>query len=605
MSSRPVGTVRQSQVITTYGPGSLVDLPKYSVIVAGLDTWRPAKDREVIEPRLATKIQGMTGVPFPRLYTPPPETGRARRGPNKRSYVGVRRFPEWFVVQSPDRTDGAGSGRPQATSRRLVHLRELDGNRFEKKPVVATRFVRACSRGHIDDLDWHRFVHREATTCRQALWLDELGESGDLADLSVRCECGKRRALSDAGEWNDNPLGNCGGKRPWLGKYATEDCSEQSRLLIRTASNAYFSQVVRVLSIPDQEMPIKKVIDSEWTIFQGVRSKGDLETLNIIPAVRRVREDFGDELTFKAIQAKRTGETDDRGPKQVELDAFLAAPEGFGDDVPVNPDYHARRLPRRFWKRSEASSGIDAVVQLHRLREVSALIGFTRLDAALPDIDGEFETDVTRAELDEDPKWFPAVENRGEGIFLSLRSDAVARWLERLSVEERIRNLEQGHAAWLASRKKQTPTFPGGTYVLLHTLSHLLMQSMALRCGYPATSIRERIYLDPQRERYGLLLYTASPDAEGTLGGLVQQARNIEEHLSVALRMGELCSSDPICGQHAPASSPEHRWLHGAACHSCALVSETSCEMRNEYLDRSLVVPTVGDTDAAFFQRPA
>ena len=97
------------------------------------------------------------------------------------------------------------------------------------------------------------------------------------------------------------------------------------------------------------------------------------------------------------------------------------------------------------------------------------------------------------------------------------------------------------------------------------------------------------------------MLYTGSPDAEGTLGGLVQQARHIEAHLDYALRMGALCSNDPICAYHVPVKSMEGRWLHGSACHGCALVAETSCEMRNDYLDRALVVPILGVADAAFF----
>ena len=137
--------------------------------------------------------------------------------------------------------------------------------------------------------------------------------------------------------------------------------------------------------------------------------------------------------------------------------------------------------------------------------------------------------------------------------------------------------------------------------MLLHTLSHLLIQSLAMRCGYPASSIRERIYADTEAQQFGILLYTGSPDAEGTLGGLVQQARHIEDHLAQALRMSALCSNDPVCAQHAPGESLEGRWLHGAACHGCALVAETSCEMRNDYLDRALVVPVLGVPDAAFF----
>jgi Domain of unknown function (DUF1998) len=279
---------------------------------------------------------------------------------------------------------------------------------------------------------------------------------------------------------------------------------------------------------------------------------------------------------------------------------MLAVPAGFGEDVPVDPDFHARRLPDRAWRHSKLSGGIEAVIQVHRLREVLTLVGFTRLESVTPDIDGEYDTDVERAQIAMEPQWFPAVENRGEGIFVKLAASSVHKWLDRSAVKSRLDALRLGHDRWSEDRKLARP-FPGGPYVLLHTLSHLLIQSLAMRCGYPASSIRERIYVDYGGHRYGLLLYTGSPDAEGTLGGLVQQARQFEDHLIQALRMSTLCSNDPICAQNTPGESMEGRWLHGAACHGCAFVAETSCEMRNDYLDRALVVPALGVSAAAFF----
>ena len=243
------------------------------------------------------------------------------------------------------------------------------------------------------------------------------------------------------------------------------------------------------------------------------------------------------------------------------------------------------------------------MIQVHRLREVLALAGFTRLEPVMPNVDGEYDTEVERADIALEPSWFPAVENRGEGILLQLRPSAVADWLGREAVGERLGELVSGHNAWASQRKSERP-FPGGPYVLLHTLAHLLVQSLSMRCGYPAASIRERIYVDARGERYALLLYTASPDAEGTLGGLVQEARRIEGHLEYALRAAELCSNDPVCAEHVPGQSMEERWLHGAACHGCTLIAETSCEMRNEYLDRALVVPALHAPGAAFFAAP-
>lgn len=593
MSRKAHGQIRRGQVITTYGPGALIDLPRHSAIVGGLDTWPKVSDLiEILEPRLTRKLQLMTGVTAPRLYAPPPDSN----DPSKPSLgIGAWRFPEWFVVQ--EKGDGEGNER----SRRLVHRKALDPKgRFDGKSVVATRFVRACPRGHVDDLDWIVFVHGIEDNCRQQLWLDERGTTGDLADLVVRCECKKSRSLYEATVIEASSLGTCRGARPWLGRNSNEDCKLPSRLLIRTASNAYFSQVVSVLSLPDRGSAVETAVAALWDDLQIVETAGDLAFLKKKPKIAEKLAPYTDVEVLNAILAAKSSKGGEKPVKQVELDALLAAPEGFGDDVPVDLNFHARRLPDRAWRRSSRCDGIEAVTQLHRLREVLALVGFTRLEAVTPDINGEYETDVERAQIALEPTWFPAVENRGEGIFIQLRAQAVKNWLGREAVVQRLAALANGHQRWMKDRKTQRP-FPGGPYVMLHTLSHLLIQSLSMRCGYPASSIRERIYADSEAERFGILIYTGSPDAEGTLGGLVQEARHFEDHLTQALQMSALCSNDPICAQHAPELSMEGRWLHGAACHGCALVAETSCEMRNDYLDRALVVPVLGVNDAAFF----
>jgi hypothetical protein len=144
--------------------------------------------------------------------------------------------------------------------------------------------------------------------------------------------------------------------------------------------------------------------------------------------------------------------------------------------------------------------------------------------------------------------------------------------------------------------------FPGLPYIMLHSLSHLLITAVSLECGYAASSIRERIYAGAAG--YGILLYTGSPGSEGTLGGLVEVGKRIEYHLARALELGSLCSNDPVCAQHEPDNVQEERFLHGSACHGCLLIAETSCERRNEFLDRALVVPTVEGRGAEFFQNP-
>ena len=601
-----VGSLRSSQLIYTYGPGALIDLPKYSAIVAGLASWRPrpGRERRVSEPRLAAKLQSMLGLPSPpTLFLPPPDEDESWRRESDAApgYVALRRFPRWFVVQTAS-TTGSGRSESTATSRRLVRLEDLDHrDRYENLPVVATRFVRACRKGHVDDLDWRSFVGC-GKGCMRRLWLDEASGSGDLGDLIVRCDCGAKRRLGEAADRDKNCLGRCAGKRPWLGESAAESCRETSRLLVRTATNAYFSQVVRVLSIPETENPIDEAVGECWENLQAVSSPDQLPVAaQFVPPVARLLDRFSRADIMEAIERRRAGgETEQRGIKQMEVNALVNAREEYGDDIPIDDNFHARTLPDSVWRKTGATDFIGQVVQVHRLREVSALAGFTRFEAAMPDIDGEFATDVSRAAIDETPWRFPAVENRGEGVFVALDPEAVREWTRKQAVEERVANLRAGHKRWLERREGRGQDFPGGPYILLHTLSHLLLQAIAIRCGYPATSIRERIYLG--QNEFGILIYTASSGGDGTLGGLVQQARHIEAHLLRALRVGGLCSSDPICAQHSPAESLDDRWLHGAACHSCSLVAETSCEMRNEFLDRALVVPTIDTPNAAFFE---
>ncbi|MGB5757442.1 MAG: DUF1998 domain-containing protein, partial [Acidimicrobiales bacterium] len=243
---------------------------------------------------------------------------------------------------------------------------------------------------------------------------------------------------------------------------------------------------------------------------------------------------------------------------------------------------------------------IADVVRADRLREVVAFTGFTRLSA--PD-------DLATAELApisrRAPDWVPAVEVRGEGIFVRFDENAVARWEDRYRPSESYQRLQAAHRNWRARRSyDDTNTgWPGARFVLLHTFSHLLMRQLALDCGYAATSIRERIYSsavgDPMA---GVLLYTAAPDSEGTLGGLVSLAspERLSRLLELGLEAAKICASDPTCAEHvAGALGDDH--LHGAACHACLFASETSCERGNRYLDRSTLVTTVAGSDTPFF----
>jgi len=300
-----------------------------------------------------------------------------------------------------------------------------------------------------------------------------------------------------------------------------------------------------------------------------------------------------------AIERQRGGgEEASRKVKDVEFSALTEAADEMGADVPEG-DFYAKRMPRELW-RAGWMGAIKDVVLVHKLREVVALAGFTRCEPQGPDIQGELSVDAKRAALAVDQTWVPAIENRGEGVFLEFDPTMIRSWAARPDVIERARVLEKGFAESQKDKKTKTE-FPNVIYYMLHSFSHLLMTAISLECGYPSSSIRERIFCIPDADNYGILVYTGSSDAEGTLGGLVAAGRTIARHVRRALEYGSLCSSDPVCAYHRPVEH-DHQPLHGAACHGCLLVAETSCEQHNDYLDRALVVPTVEGLGVEFFK---
>jgi hypothetical protein len=274
-----------------------------------------------------------------------------------------------------------------------------------------------------------------------------------------------------------------------------------------------------------------------------------------------------------------------------EYQQFVQQGVPFGE----NTEFEIRPTPVP----SELAGWVQTIVRATRLREVRALRGFTRV---FPPIPGE-EDRVARIALT-NTNWLPAVENRGEGIFIQLRLDTLHKWEQQGVVQQRNFKLQDQYArTWRERGRTGTPPRrPTARFILVHSLAHALIRQLSLTCGYGSASLRERLYVDTgDWEMSGLLVFTSSPDADGTLGGLARQGdtKNIVEVFEDGLASMTWCSSDPLCieGVHT-MSEP----ANGAACHACLLASETSCEEFNSFLDRALLVGTPATPELGYFR---
>lgn len=606
---RPSGEIRRSQVVTTYGAGAMVDLTEKSVLVLGTDRWRygPGEALAVIrEPRLCRvlaprmKKLGVELNPKAPFRAPPTTTTDVT---SRAQGIEVMEFPAWFVCQNPDcRTLFRPHAHNLPKSGPLYH--EGCGAKARKWECVPVRFVATCKRGHLEEFPWMFFVHNGQTCSAPKLSLRE-GVSGNLGDIRIECVCKLSRSLADALVEQRNP--GCGGGRPWLGLQGVEACEHHLRLLVRTATNTYFSHCESALSIPEPVNDLLRAVENVMEIV-GTATAQTLPVFRQIPAVKTGLQPFSDAEVIEAIRKLNAGEAErPEGLRSAEYRQFMAQPADKGEVPPRGEAFFARRhVPKS--DQPPLPPQIERVVLARKLREVRVQLGFTRSEPVSPDLEGEYDLGVELARVGLNDDWLPASEIHGEGLFIRLNETAVSEWEKRPEVLARESELRAGHAASMQG-KETALVFPGVRFYLLHSLSHLLITAMSLECGYGASAIRERIYCagaDADLPMVAILLSTGTPGSEGTLGGLVEQGASLLTHLRRAFDAGELCANDPLCAAHTPRGDHAERFLEGAACHGCLYVAEPSCERFNRYLDRALVIPTLGNpAGLAFFrERP-
>ena len=617
-----VGELRPSQALTTFGIGPIIDLPNLSVMVMGLEDW-PFKDTvEIGEQRLLASVKEVLGKQVKALRSAPvvPDTYQVNQF-DASALVGipVAPFPRWMVCPYCRRLAPLGSGLFKLeTPYRTDQIRYVHANCTKpgKSPtVVPARFIVACKNGHFDDFPWRDFVHHGPTICKGGLKLLETSATGEAASIFVQCEganCGAIRPMSDAFKMDLMALPVCKARRPHLRDHDEAGCKTPNGQVMRTepmlqgASNSWFGITLSALAIPPKGADeVAQIVEEQWTNLHDVESEREIEKL--LPKVPSMRDlyDYTPAEIWQAVQAKKSAVPDEsREPidlKTPEWEVFIDP-----DSAAKGRDFQLRIAapPKRYAKYFEK------IVLAERLREVRALVGFTRIESPSDYDNPAAFPENQRARLSRgQPTWVPSSEIRGEGLFFHFKEDVIQKWVNK------AKNLDgtfmEAHQRWRIARKLDPPQefYPGVRYVLLHSFAHALIRQLAVECGYTTASLRERIYStnpkNPEIEMAGVLIYTAAPDSEGTLGGLVSLGKpeTLERHLDQALDNMRLCASDPLCAEHHPYR--EGNTLHAASCHACLFAPETSCERGNKYLDRSVLVSTVEtgvNSDWAFFE---
>ena len=564
-----VGELRRAQMITSFGPGAIADLKDMSVVVGATDNWHQ-KCKKISDRNLAVLL----GVKEFREPVSP------YVGDNEAT-VPVHRFPYWHYCPS---------------CHKLAPFWVI-GDKDKKKcadcgvPLIPSRFVVACENGHLEDFPYRWWIHRGGDCGSNApLKISFSNKTRGVEGIKITCpECGANRTMAGCTAKDALAGHRCFGKRPWIGRNKAasdpEPCDCHMVALQRTASNVYYPVTVSALTMPPTA---SNAVEHYWPQIQGLLKLGfDEETLrNSIKAlmvVEELNESALDEVMYE-IELKGASAGGASLTKQRILQSEYHALVGDDYDGQNLKTVHVS-VPRGF------EGLIEGVTLVKRLREILVIEGFRRISPERTD-----GSEDMCALWKEDQDWLPGIELLGEGIFIKLNQEAVSAWSERVGdrYEKMRRRLQKSNVRCDAFSPQ---------YVMLHTLAHALIRQLSMECGYSATSLSERIYSTYPGDEYkmcGILVYTSSSDSDGSLGGLVRCGNPIRLSvtLSDALQNIAWCSSDPLCEE---AEAQGYKSLNYAACHACALLPETSCEMRNCLLDRVALVGTPEEPALGFF----
>ena len=573
----------------------------------GLEDWERTTRRPSLsigEPRL----QSMLGVSHFRLG-PVKEDIPGTRQVRARSTAPAVRFPEWHECPRCHRIGKLDA--PFELAADGGHLACLAHGR----PVNTTpvRFVRACRRGHIDDFPWAWWAHRdtpEGVCDSPILNLGSYGRSASLSDLFVRCNaCSTKdrpvqKSLGDAFRTGTLAGFACSGFRPWLYDRQKE-CDQPVRVIQRGASNVHFGVVCSALSIPPASEAVSLIVQEMRNVLDAAPESA------LPPILEGLAQQYAvtAEQLHSAYSKLRKLDIDSTGltERQARIEEYQALSEDREDPIVsgVVPEFRNRvTAPPQSLAR-----WFDLVGAASRLREVRALAGFSRIEpypVAAERVNWAIQEGLV-SPLSKSPRnWLPAAEIRGEGIFFRFRAEAIDAWAnDNPKLARRIGILE-AHSQYIADQRGYVRNYSITPRLLLvHSFSHAIIRQISIECGYSASALRERLYVDEAEDTRapmnGVLIYTGSPDSEGSLGGLVRLAESelLDSIMMKTLESVSWCGSDPVCIETDPNQSGER--VSGAACHCCLLLPETACEKFNRELDRSVLVGDALGTFTGYF----
>lgn len=565
-----LGELRPNQIITTFGPGSIVDAVKDSVTVLDLNYWKE-KGKKIIDGRLASYL-GVDCFYMPR-------TSYSRDVP-------VVTFPYMHVCSN-------------VKCGRLFDAREhFDLDKYLKFGVTCpdchrqaypSRFITICENGHMNDFPWSQWAHRGDTGCKGKLRMFSTGNTSTLADMWVECtECGAKRSMSGATQ-RDNFEGlSCSGHHPFRPNHKNERCGKPLLPSQRGASNVYFSVSRSAISIPPWINPLYNLIDEHLRLIESY--KEDFGEMGVDKVYHKYFSAYTRAEFDEALERRLNNITEFTEIKQMEYDAithhadpaYASNKKHFKAEEELLPTYLKKYFSR--------------IIRITRLREVKVLLGFTRVDA--PDPDADDQPNIVYLTKGKTEKWLPAAETNGEGVFIEFNRNTIDRWLSDPVMQTLSKRYAQCYKEFCESKEWTITVLRDARYVLLHTFAHLLIKQMSMSSGYSSSAIRERIYFGDRMS--GILLYTGSADKEGSLGGLVELGTVDKLNILMrdAFQEALLCTNDPECLNNTPAGNNSN----GAACHSCCMISETACENGNRMLDRGLVVPLAGREAQSYFK---